>query len=36
MIEPFADPIGAIPLEIQVLSVLNFLAGGSYQVYILH
>lgn len=36
MIEPFAGPVGAIPLEIQVLSVLNFLAGGSYQVYILH
>lgn len=31
-IRPFARNLGEIPLEIQVLSVLNFCASGSYQV----
>lgn len=32
-IRPFTnvDRLGEIPLEIQVLCVLNFLASGSYQ-----
>lgn len=30
-IQPFAQNIGEIPLEIQILSVLNFYATGSYQ-----
>lgn len=30
-IRPFAVNIGTIPIEIQILSVLNFLASGSYQ-----
>lgn len=33
-IRPFANPTGEIVLEIQILSVLNFLASGSYQVYV--
>lgn len=35
-IRPFADPLGTIPIEIQVLSVLNFFASGSYQLYAFH
>lgn len=31
-IRPFVDNIGYVPIEIQILSVLNFLASGSYQV----
>lgn len=30
-IRGFVDNIGLVPLEIQILSVLNFLASGSYQ-----
>lgn len=30
-IRPYARDLGDIPLEIQVLSVLNFCASGSYQ-----
>lgn len=32
-IRPFVDNVGAVPVEIQILSVLNFLASGSYQMY---
>lgn len=31
-IRPYARNLGDIPLEIQVVSVLNFCASGSYQV----
>lgn len=30
-IRPFVDNVGDVPLEIQVLAVLNFCASGSYQ-----
>lgn len=31
VIRPFIDDIGEVPLYIQILSVLNFYASGSYQ-----
>lgn len=31
-IRPFVANVGDVPLEIQILSVLNFCASGSYQV----
>lgn len=31
-IRPFVDHIGYVPIQIQILSVFNFLATGSYQV----
>lgn len=34
-IRPFCGENGDIPLELQVLAVLNFLASGSYQMYVL-
>lgn len=30
-IRPFVNNIGEVPFEIQILSVLNFYATGSYQ-----
>lgn len=30
-IRPFAGNVGDVPLETQILSVLNFYASGSYQ-----
>lgn len=34
-IRPFAENNGDIPLEIQILVVLNFFASGSYQLCVL-
>lgn len=34
-IRPFARNLGEIPLELQVLSVLNFCGSGSYQLLVL-
>lgn len=34
-IRPFAENLGEIPLELQVLSVLNFCASGSYQLLVI-
>lgn len=34
-IRPFAGDLGDISLEIQLLSVLNFCASGSYQMYLI-
>lgn len=30
-IRPFVHNAGEVPIEIQILSVLNFMASGSYQ-----
>lgn len=30
---PFLNDLGEVPINLQILSVLNFFATGSYQMY---